>query len=564
MTARATVLVVDDERGLREMLSYELAMEGFEVEAVDSGAAAVEAVRRRKFDLALTDLKMPGMDGSATVEALRSLDPDLEVIVATGYATVETAITCMKNGAYDYIQKPFDIADLALLLDRARQKSQLQGFVALYEASRALLATFDQSRIIDIVLGLAVRVLKADDVCLTLRRDDTAEKTVHRPPAAQRIADTPFLHLARAVEACSNPLLVSAGPDAGLPHVLVEAGCSSAVAFPLVGKASRLGALVLLRHASSPPFVHSELQRGCVFASQLTLSLENARVYQELELKARELIETREQLVRAEKAALAVQLAGAVAHELNTPLAVVRSNLQALQDYSSTIGALWLAAKAAASCLRRLGTAEAIQHAIRLEESAGGSCEGLARELTDVIDDALEGVRRITEMVTRFGTLAKPTSSASPERFAVAALVEECAASWAKRSTRPLLLELATSCETVACRADLHAAVVCVLEFLASGADFSLTAPLQMNVRCAGTRVVLAIRDASRSLSTEERARVFDPRLGAAGGQTIRLDTGLMLAQRLLSTTGAELSLESSTVNGLCFLIVLPMPADQP
>ena len=99
MTARGTVLVVDDERGLREMLSYELAMEGFEVEAVDSGAAAVEAVRRRKFDLALTDLKMPGMDGSATVEALRSLDPDLEVIVATGYATVETAITCMKNGA---------------------------------------------------------------------------------------------------------------------------------------------------------------------------------------------------------------------------------------------------------------------------------------------------------------------------------------------------------------------------------------------------------------------------------------------------------------------------------
>jgi DNA-binding NtrC family response regulator len=125
MSARASVLVIDDERGIREMLRYELSQDGFDVEMAENGLAAVEAVKRRKFDLAITDLKMPGMDGVATVEALRSLDPKIEVIVATGYASVETAVACMKRGAYDYIQKPFDLTELKLLLERASQKSHL-------------------------------------------------------------------------------------------------------------------------------------------------------------------------------------------------------------------------------------------------------------------------------------------------------------------------------------------------------------------------------------------------------------------------------------------------------
>src|SRR5262252_7855803 len=105
MSSRASVLVIDDEPGVREMLCHELSQEGFEVEMAESGHAAVEAVKRRKFDLAVTDLRMPGMDGVATVEALRSLDSNIEVIVATAYASVETAVACMKRGAYDYIEK---------------------------------------------------------------------------------------------------------------------------------------------------------------------------------------------------------------------------------------------------------------------------------------------------------------------------------------------------------------------------------------------------------------------------------------------------------------------------
>jgi DNA-binding NtrC family response regulator len=180
MSTRAAVLVIDDEPGIRDMLAYELSMEGFDVETADSGMAAVEAVKRRKFDLAVTDLKMPGMDGVATVEALRSLDPDIEVIVATGYASVETAVACMKRGAYDYIQKPYDLAELKLLLERATQKSHLQSVVALYEASRALMSTLNHADLVQLVVTLAQRVLRADNIGLLLRNKDEKGFTIHR------------------------------------------------------------------------------------------------------------------------------------------------------------------------------------------------------------------------------------------------------------------------------------------------------------------------------------------------------------------------------------------------
>jgi DNA-binding NtrC family response regulator len=122
MTARVTILVIDDEPGIREMLTFALSADDLEIETADSGYAAVEAVQRRKFDVAITDLKMPGMDGAATVEALRRIDPEIEIIVATAFASLDATASCMPGGAYDYIQKPFDLAELRLLIDRAVQK----------------------------------------------------------------------------------------------------------------------------------------------------------------------------------------------------------------------------------------------------------------------------------------------------------------------------------------------------------------------------------------------------------------------------------------------------------
>jgi DNA-binding NtrC family response regulator len=119
MTPRALVLVIDDEADMREMLALVLHARGLEVETADSGQAALAAVARRRFEVAITDLRMPGMDGIATLDALKARDPALEVIVATGYASDETAAICMQRGAYGYLRKPFGIDDLQAIIERA-------------------------------------------------------------------------------------------------------------------------------------------------------------------------------------------------------------------------------------------------------------------------------------------------------------------------------------------------------------------------------------------------------------------------------------------------------------
>jgi two-component system, NtrC family, response regulator HydG len=128
MSERTAILVVDDELGIREMLAFALAAEDLEVVTVESGLLAIEVVQQRAFSVIITDLKMPGMDGVATAEALRRIDPTLAIIVATAYGS--EAETSSLDETYDFIQKPFDLGELRQLIDRAIAKHRLARAVA--------------------------------------------------------------------------------------------------------------------------------------------------------------------------------------------------------------------------------------------------------------------------------------------------------------------------------------------------------------------------------------------------------------------------------------------------
>ncbi len=101
------LLIVDDEVVIRDGLKRILEGESFEVETCSSGFYAIEIMQQREFDLIITDLKMPGMSGIEVLKSVRTLQPDIPVILITGYASVDTAVEAMKNGAADYITKPF-------------------------------------------------------------------------------------------------------------------------------------------------------------------------------------------------------------------------------------------------------------------------------------------------------------------------------------------------------------------------------------------------------------------------------------------------------------------------
>lgn len=115
----ARVLVVDDERKMRRVLQILLEQMGLESVSADSGEEALDRFRGEKFDLVLTDLKMPGLNGVDLVSRLRALDADVPVILLTAHGTVATAVEAMKQGAFDYVLKPFDVQAIEALIRNA-------------------------------------------------------------------------------------------------------------------------------------------------------------------------------------------------------------------------------------------------------------------------------------------------------------------------------------------------------------------------------------------------------------------------------------------------------------
>jgi two-component system, NtrC family, response regulator HydG len=117
--ASGRILIVEDRDSLRRMLERALREEGYEVEAAADGGAGIRLVAERPFDFVLTDLKLPDVSGLEVLAAAREAQPRVPVVVLTGYGTVGTAVEAMKLGAYDFLEKPLEIDDLARLIERA-------------------------------------------------------------------------------------------------------------------------------------------------------------------------------------------------------------------------------------------------------------------------------------------------------------------------------------------------------------------------------------------------------------------------------------------------------------
>jgi DNA-binding NtrC family response regulator len=125
MRRTGSILVIDDEEIMREILEALLAREGYHVRLAASGEEGLELAKAGGFDAAIVDVMMPGMDGIAVLEELKRLDDDLPVVMITAFASVETAISAMKRGAFDYITKPFKNDEVLVVVHNAVVRRQL-------------------------------------------------------------------------------------------------------------------------------------------------------------------------------------------------------------------------------------------------------------------------------------------------------------------------------------------------------------------------------------------------------------------------------------------------------
>jgi DNA-binding response OmpR family regulator len=112
------ILVVDDERAMRESLEEILTLEGFQVTLAESGEAALDVLRQTPVDLILLDLKMKGMDGLQVTEAAKQISPDTVIVMLTAHGTLESAISAMRRGAFDYLLKPASVSEIIASVQR--------------------------------------------------------------------------------------------------------------------------------------------------------------------------------------------------------------------------------------------------------------------------------------------------------------------------------------------------------------------------------------------------------------------------------------------------------------
>ncbi len=208
---RIKILIAEDEEHLGNILSHFLTGRGYQVTTVRDGRAALQSIRGESYDVALLDIVMPEMDGLEVLRHVREEPSPPEVIIITGNGTIETAITAMKLGAYDYLSKPYRMAEIDVLVHRAWEKRQLsrenellQTRLARVDAMPEILTQYAPMQA---VLALVERVARSESPVLVTGESGTGKELIAR--AIHRISQKPGTLVDINCAAISDNLLES-------------------------------------------------------------------------------------------------------------------------------------------------------------------------------------------------------------------------------------------------------------------------------------------------------------------------------------------------------------------
>src|SRR3954462_6473354 len=166
---RPRILVVDDEKVIRDMLADFLGMEGYIVRTAEDGTSALGELSRGHSDLVISDLKMPRMGGIALLDEIGKTAPDALTVILTGFGTVETAIDAMKRGAYDYVLKPFKLDEVVHVVQRGIEKQRmaaenlrLREALSRYKGSEAIAASLSLEEVLATIGDTALHEIQGD------------------------------------------------------------------------------------------------------------------------------------------------------------------------------------------------------------------------------------------------------------------------------------------------------------------------------------------------------------------------------------------------------------------
>jgi two-component system, NtrC family, response regulator PilR len=179
-----SILITEDDRVQREIINDILEQSGYDVSTSDSAETTLEILKERPFDLVLTDMRMTGMDGLELLRQTKRLRPEQEVVVMTAHATIRTAVTAMKEGAIDYLEKPFDKDELLLVIDRAMERTTLRKenkqLRALAGSALSLGNIIGDSPAMQAVFERTAKAAKVNSTVLILGESGTGKELIAR------------------------------------------------------------------------------------------------------------------------------------------------------------------------------------------------------------------------------------------------------------------------------------------------------------------------------------------------------------------------------------------------
>jgi response regulator RpfG family c-di-GMP phosphodiesterase len=300
---RPRVLVVDDEKFIRDIIADFLGMEGYIVRTAEDGSSAVSELERARYDMVISDLKMPKMGGLELLREVAKTHPDTLTVIMTGFGTVETAIDAMKRGAYDYILKPFKVEEIVHIVQRGLEKKRLTAenlrlreALSLYRVSEAIAASLSLDEVIATLADSALNEVRADLVVTWLDDGEGGyfERSQARATAlpdgeelgsldaaaiSERLKGAAFIleHAARARE------LFTQHPAR---HV------SSLLVVPLKMRERLMGFIAVISLAASKRFDEGQRKLLSIVASRAAAAIENARLYEDLQATFQQTIQS--------------------------------------------------------------------------------------------------------------------------------------------------------------------------------------------------------------------------------------------------------------------------------
>ncbi len=177
---KAKILVIDDEKVVQEGCTRILTGDGYDVETSYTGQEGFKKMEEETYDLVIADLKMPGISGMEVLKKIKKNDPDISVIMITGYPTPETAVEAMKLGAFDYLPKPFTPAELISVVNKAIEEKKVLIETkylesAYQDATKAISSSLNLNEVLELIVKSVVNLLKVKGCGVNLL-DDTRKK----------------------------------------------------------------------------------------------------------------------------------------------------------------------------------------------------------------------------------------------------------------------------------------------------------------------------------------------------------------------------------------------------